>query len=224
MRCVFALTGILFIGSVVVAQAPHPWAQWNEGSWIKLAISDGASTTVETNTLTRVGPSTYTLKQQSRQGERMVANEAVFRSAEGGAGYTTKEAQKVGQQNIDVGGRSYPCIIWKTSIETDNGPLEESAWINDAHPLPLKLVTRQGKNWETLNATNLVAKVNIGERELNCVEYRGQRSMSGVRTKVSSWRSNLIPGGFVKETSSWERNGVEIRISREATEFAGKRR
>ena len=199
----------------------HPWSKWDVGSWVKMRVTGAYGSSNITQRLKSLGQKEYTIEQLMMVGEDEHSSDVTLHFGLGGYAHAMPEATKTGHEPLVIDSTIYECDIWSGTWKSGPNVVKETSWVAQGTDLPLKIISESHATRLELVAETLKDTVEVGEKSLMCVRYRGTKEskQSGNETVVS-WRSAEVPGGLVKlvttrlvgeETSESENVAIEFK-------------
>ncbi|KAJ5070219.1 hepatocyte growth factor-regulated tyrosine kinase substrate [Anaeramoeba ignava] len=117
-----------------------------------------------------------------------------------------QDKMKIGTQLINVEGRWYDCVVWKSSSLNSSQIYQ---WINDSIPFPIKTfkASQESYVFKEIILTKIKEELKIAKKTLICLKFEGiYQNENGEKFNDIIWVSDKVPGGIVKEQKQLANN------------------
>lgn len=208
--------------AVVPLRAAHPWGRWQPGAWVEMEtrVADSAPAVVDRSQLLRAAAEGYVL-QLSVEGQGAELQERTASWSAGGFAHLAPEGVVLGQEDVEVAGRSFRCTVWEARTGEPDAPRFDRCWVADGIELPLRFQSSAAQISVSMTVASLEDYVEVDGRKLRCLRFEGSGKARDGAFQSRQWMSLEVPGGIVRLETLVKAGGQPRRIERQVLAFRG---
>ncbi|GEM_PF-5178295 len=162
------------------------WSRWEQGTLVRYKSSIQGKEGGHTIQLGAVGETGYALDESFT-----IDREEKVRTT---LNYPVRERE----ETLRVGGRVFPCVVWRMTGKRGSSDTEWYLWRADEVRVPLKIVIREGDLESRIVAVRLSEEVAAMGRSFVCVRLEGDHLQGTERVRIVVWAHPDVPGWLVK--------------------------